>query len=538
MPTLYLVGGGLRRYAGHVRLRDLRGESALAWLAAAIGCLGIASALTPELSSRVDLVRGVLPPGVPAAARVATLAFGLGLVWLSRSLAARRRRAWQLAVALVVAIALAHLAKGLDVEEASASLLLLAALLRFQNRFDVPSEPMPLRPALATAFALGAAAGGTLALEARGSADRLSDVLAAAAIVLGFRALHFWVRPLSERVLQSAGERREAGELVRAHGDDSLAFFALRQDKSWFFSPSRRSFLAYRVLGGVALVSGDPIGDEAEVPELLAEFQRVCRAHGWRLALLGVREELLPLAGALGLRGIKLGNEAVVRADLFSLEGRSIRKVRQSVARLGRARYTFRVIPAADLDAHLRAQLERVSDTWRGRNCERGFSMAMDNLFREGDALFAVAEREGRVGGFLHLVPAAGGRAYSLSAMRRLPDTPNGLMEFLVVQTVGWARDHGVDEVSLNFCVFGDLIADEPATRLHAVARRGLRAADRLFQLERLIVFTRKFAPEWRPRYVCVERLTDVPRVGIAYLRAESLLTPPAPWPVRPAARV
>ena len=514
-------------------LRDLRGEFGLAWLAAAVGLLGIASALTPELSSRSEFVRGVLPPGIPAAARVAALAFGLGLVWLARSLAGRRRRAWQLAVALVIAIAVAHLAKGLDVEEATASLLLLAALVRYRGRFDVPSEPVPLRPALATGFALGAAAGGTLALQARGSVDRLSDTLAAVALVLAFRALHLWLRPLSQRVRQSAEERRRVRELVRTHGDDSLAFFALRRDKSWFFSPSRRSFLAYRVLGGVALVSGDPIGDDAEVPELLAEFQRVCRARGWCLALLSVRAELLPAARALGLRAIKLGNEAVVRPAQFSLEGRSIRKVRQSVARLGRAGYSYRVVAAADVDADLCAELVHVSDVWRGRNCERGFSMAMDDLFREGETLFAVAERGGRVGGFLHLVPTAGGEAYSLSAMRRLPDTPNGLMEFLVVETLAWARDHHVEELSLNFCVFGDLIADEPRTPLHAIARAGLRAADRLFQLERLLVFTRKFAPEWRPRYVCVERLTDVPRVGIAYLRAESLLTPPSLTPRR-----
>jgi lysyl-tRNA synthetase, class II len=250
--------------------------------------------------------------------------------------------------------------------------------------------------------------------------DRLADTLAAVALVLAFRALHYWLRPLSERVRRSAGELREARELVRAYGDDSLAFFALRQDKSWFFSPSRRSFLAYRVLGGVALVSGDPIGDEAEVPELLAEFERVCRSRGWRLALLSVREELLPLAGTLGLRAIKLGNEAVVRPDRFSLDGRAIRKVRQSVARLGRADYSFRVVAAVDVEESLRAELEHVSAASRGWNCERGFSMAMDDLSREGETLFAVTEREGRVGGFLHLVPAAGGEAYSLSAMRRL----------------------------------------------------------------------------------------------------------------------
>jgi lysyl-tRNA synthetase class 2 len=85
-----------------------------------------------------------------------------------------------------------------------------------------------------------------------------------------------------------------------------------------------------------------------------------------------------------------------------------------------------------------------------------------------------------------------------------------------------------VEELSLNFCAFWDLIAPQPRTRPRAVVRAVLRAADRAFQLERLLVFTRKFAPEWRPRYVCVERLADVPRVGFAYLRVESLLTPPS----------
>jgi lysyl-tRNA synthetase class 2 len=112
--------------------------------------------------------------------------------------------------------------------------------------------------------------------------------------------------------------------------------------------------------------------------------------------------------------------------------------------------------------------------------------------------------------------------------MRRLPGTPNGLMEFLVVETIGWGCDASVEELSLNFCVFSDLIARDPRTRLHALARAVLRAGDRVFQLERLLVFTRKFGPEWRPRYVCVERIADVPRVGLAYLRVESLLTPPA----------
>jgi lysylphosphatidylglycerol synthetase-like protein (DUF2156 family) len=515
----------------------IRGEVVLAAAAASVGLVGIASALTPEFANRSDLVRGLLPPGVPGAARVLALAFGLGLVWLSRLLAHRRRRAWHLALALVVGISLAHLAKGLDFEEATLGLLLLLALIRYRSRFDVPGDPASVRPLLATGLAVAALAALAVALELRGvEGGRWDDIVAAVAIVLGTRALYLWMRPISERVRQSAEERRLVHELVRRDGRDSLAFFALRLDKSYFFSPTRRSVLAYKVVSGIALVSGGPVGAADEFADLLAEFRRVCRARGWRLALLSVDAGLLPLTRALGFRSIKIGDEAIVRPQAFTLEGRTIRKVRQSVARSERAGYRFRVVAADAVAPSLRSELQRVSDKWRGSNVERGFSMAMDDPFREPQTLFALAERGDQIGGFLHLVPS--GRGYSLGAMRRDPDSPNGLMEYLIAQLLLWARDRDADEISLNFCVFADLLVQPPRTPLHAAARTGLRAADRLFQLERLLVFSRKFEPEWRPRYLCVEHLTDFPLAALAYLRVESLLTPPGPWARRPPVQV
>jgi lysyl-tRNA synthetase class 2 len=509
----------------------IRAELLCAWAAAAVGVIGIVSALTPELASRVELVRSILPGGVPSAARVATLAFGIGLVWLARSLAQRRRRAWQLAVAVVIGITLSHLAKGLDVEEAVTALVLLLALLHWRRRFDVPGDRTALRPLAATLALLAAVVGWTLYLSGQPGPlpDRLEDVLPAASLVLGFRALFLWLRPIGERVRQSVDEHRAARQLVETYGRDSLSFFALRRDKSYLFSPSRRAFLAYRVLGGAALVSGDPVGDENEFDELLAEFKRVAHARGWRLAVIGAGEAQLPRYRRLGLRSIKVGDEAVLQPASFSLEGRPIRKVRQSVTRLEKAGYRFRVVRAEDAEPALRAQLDAVSAAWRGNQPERGFSMSMDELYAAG-TLVALAEAEGgEVGGFIHLVPAPASNGYSLSTMRRRPGTPNGLMEFLVVETIAWARARGVRELSLNFCVFTDLL--QPGGRgWRRVARHVLLRLDRLFQLERLLSFNKKFFPEWRPRYLCVERLSDLPLVGLAYLRVEQLLTPPGPW--------
>jgi lysyl-tRNA synthetase class 2 len=115
--------------------------------------------------------------------------------------------------------------------------------------------------------------------------------------------------------------------------------------------------------------------------------------------------------------------------------------------------------------------------------------------------------------------------------MRRRRDTPNGLMEFLITKTVDWARASNVTELSLNFAVFADFLsADEATGRFLLAFRYLLLKADRLFQLERLHSFNRKFFPHWRRRYFCFERWTDLPLAGLAYLSAESLLTPPGPW--------
>jgi lysyl-tRNA synthetase class 2 len=515
-------------------------ERLLAWGAAFVGTIGIVSALTPEMANRVEIVQGVLPPGWPEAARVLTIAFGVGLIWLSRSLARRRRRAWQLAVGVVIASAAAHLAKGLDFEEATISLLLLAALVHWRRRFDVPGDPASVRPLLGLGAALAGIAAVAGGAELRGIelSHRTGDALLGLAVVFGSLALYFWLRPFGQAVAQTVGERRMARSLVDAYGSDSLSFFALRRDKSYLFSPSRRAFLAYRVVAGTALVSGDPVGDEAEIDDLLSELHRVVRARGWRLAVVGASDAHLERYRALGLKPVSIGEEAVLSPRDFSLEGRAIRKVRQSVSRLRKAGYAFRIVAADEVAPLLQAELEDVSASWRGGEPERGFSMAIDDLHIPGTVLALAEDADGRIGGFLHLAPSPAGGGWSLSAMRRRPEAPNGLTEFLVVETLAWARETGASELSLNFCALTDFLApDRVTTPARRVVRRGLLLADNLFQLERLYSFNRKFFPEWRRRYICVERLTDLPAVGLAYLHAESLLVPPGPWTRRRVAR-
>jgi lysyl-tRNA synthetase, class II len=281
-------------------------------------------------------------------------------------------------------------------------------------------------------------------------------------------------------------------------------------------------------VAGCALVAGDPIGAEDDIAGLVEDFGALCRERGWRMVVLHASAEWLHLYRRRGMRAVAIGDEAIIRPTAFSLDGRAMRKVRQSVTRLRRAGYDVRVLAPSQLSPARRAEIERVSAEWRGRSAERGFSMAMDDLYAHEPARFAVAfDGAGAVRGFLHLVPSSSG--YSLSAMRRGVGTPNGLMEFLICEATAWARSAGADELSLNFSVFADVLrADEESPAHMRAARQLVVGLDRAFQLDRLFSFNRKFHPEWRTRYICFERTRDVPVLSLATLHVERLLAPPA----------
>jgi lysyl-tRNA synthetase class 2 len=109
--------------------------------------------------------------------------------------------------------------------------------------------------------------------------------------------------------------------------------------------------------------------------------------------------------------------------------------------------------------------------------------------------------------------------------MPRLRTTPNGFNEWLVAETVSWAREREFERVSLNFSPFAAVLGpDSQLSASQRVQRKVLHQLKGTFQFDNLLAFNRKFFPRWQKRYVVFERFADLPRVGIAGLAAEGYL--------------
>jgi lysyl-tRNA synthetase, class II len=538
-----------------------RSRVILAWSISAVGMLAAVDAMFPE--HRRSLVTALDVTHVHGLSKALVVPLAAGLVVTARGVARGNRRAWQLALLFLALLLALHVERGFDdgaIVTGVAVVALLARRSDFQLRGDPSAKPRVLLHAALLAAAIAVYGSATLWVN-RLMVDRpytfgfALRTTGRALAGLSFRGAHHLVGPVAEwfpvsvfllgaggavmvllewlapwryRLSRGVHELDVVRNLVSTFGADTLAPFALRADKSYFFSPDESAFLAYRVVGGVAIVAGDPIGEPSRRESLMRSFLEYAHERGWRVAVLGVSETDLDLYRSLGLRTLYQGDEAVVDAVGFSLEGRGIRKVRQSVHRLERAGFVARVLRASEIDAALRGELERIAREWRGAAPERGFVMALDALFRDGDddAVFVVGfDSDGHPRGFLHFAVCRAGSAISLSSMPRARDVPNGFTEWLICESIAWAGANGHARVSLNFSPFAALLSPDAelsaGQRLQAATLRRMKP---WFQLDNLLLFNRKFFPAWQRRFLVYERRRDLPRVGVAALAVEAYL--------------
>ncbi|TQF05225.1 DUF2156 domain-containing protein [Kitasatospora acidiphila] len=363
-------------------------------------------------------------------------------------------------------------------------------------------------------------------------ADLAINVLAAAVFLIVLRV--FFRSPRDRVWLQPEDEQRLRALLERHGARDSLGYFALRRDKAVCWSPSGKAAVLYRVVNGVALASGDPIGDPEAWPQAIDRWRELARANAWVPAVTGAGEQAGIAYRRAGLKALEFGDEAIVEVAGFALEGRSMRTLRQAYNRVRKAGYTavirrHRDIPEAEL-----AELVHLADAWRHGRTERGFTMALGRLGdpADGDCLMVECRDENdRTCALLSFVPW-GAHGLSLDLMRRDRESENGLVEFLVTELLLRAA-HGepaVTRVSLNFAMFryvfeaGGKLGAGPVLRLF---RTLLRFLSRWWQLESLYRANAKYQPAWEPRFVLYEKSSELPVIAIANGMAEGFLVRP-----------
>jgi lysyl-tRNA synthetase class 2 len=537
-----------------------------------LGLLDVLSGMFPRLRRIEPLHKyGHLVPGIQvnAYAVAASLIVGMLLISLAHALRRRKHRAWMGVVALLAASIAVHLIRREPIGGVALYFVLLILLVVYREEFYALSDPKSRWRAIWTFWAMLVSdlVIGLVLVSSRpdriiGDAnlfDRIDHVVLGLAGITGpmhFRGdnytdyvyfslfglglltvlvtLYLFLRPAEPAARLTPEQETQIRELLVKHGQrDSLGYFALRRDKSVLFSPSGKSAIAYRVVSGVMLASGDPIGDPEAWPGAIRAFVDRAERYAWIPAVMGCSEQ----AGEIwhreaGMDALELGDEAVVEVADFSLDGRPMRNVRQMVNRIERQGYACEVRRLRDISPEDVALIHRLASDGRSTETERGFSMALGRFGdpADGECVVVTATKDGEIRAVLNFVPW-GRDGLSLDLMRRDRSADPGLNELMIVAALREAAALGVKRMSLNFAVFrsalerGERIGAGPVLRRW----RGLLVfLSRWFQIESLYRFNAKFRPIWEPRFVAFRQTRDLPRIALAALEAEAFLVLPS----------
>ncbi len=503
----------------------------------------------------------IFPLGFIHWSRTATILVGFALIVASLNLFKRKRRAWVAVVALSAFSTVFHLTKDLGYNEAAFSFALIILLILTRKTFTVKSGAPRLRSglvrlAVAAAVAIGYGIAGFWFLDERhfGINFHIGDsiwttlrllllagdprlvphthyahwFLNSLYVITGVALLYSGFalfRPVIHEFSTLPRERRLAKQIVAQYGRTSLDYFKIWPDKSYFFSPSNRTFIAYGVAGNVALTLGDPVGAEEEIAPTIRAFLQMCWENEWAVGFHQTLPDFLNIYRDLRLKKLKIGDDAVVDVQNYSLEGKSKKEFRYKVRQL--ETLGVRTVEyAAPVPDEVLDRLKQVSDEWLripGRR-ERGFTLGLFDLaYVRTTPVIAAVDGNGEILAFVNLVSTPDHKEITGDLMRRRTDAPNGIMDYLFIKLFLYAKEQGYERFNLGMAPMAGFQEREEASAEERAIHSFFQQLNFLFSFRGLRHYKAKFATDWEPRYLVYRNILELPRLALALRRLSEI---------------
>ena len=484
------------------------------------GAVLLFSGATPGRGTRLELLRDFLPLPVLELSHLLGSAVGVGLLVIAHGLYRRLDAAWWMTIWLLCAGILVSLLKGFDYEEAAilgaVVVLLVLARGRFLRRVSLIEQQFS-GPWIVALFLVLITVAWLVIFTHRhvpynnqlwwefafhASAPRSLRASLFAAVIAAAYGLWRLLRPATEPTSAPREADLERVATLIADVDDSTANLALLADKNLLFNAERTAFIMYQVSGNSWVAMGDPVGPPEVCESLAWQFLEKCDVMAVSPVFYQVKPDNLPLYIDLGLNLSKLGEEARVPLDSFSLEGSARADLRQAHRRALRDGAEFEVVPRASVGAIL-PELRTVSDAWLAekKTAEKRFSLG---FFAERYLLHfdcAVVRHAGAIVAFANLW-RGGSNELSVDLMRYNDAAPKGVIDFLLIECMLWGRTQGYHWFNLGMAPLSGLEEHALAPTWHKIGRMVQRYGEIFYPFEGLRKYKEKFLPVWRPRYL------------------------------------
>ncbi len=508
------------------------------------GIILLFSGATPGIRDRVAWIGHFFPLLVIESSHFLGTLVGVILLILARGLQKRLDGAYVMSTIFLGAGILSSLLKGFDYEEALILSLILLAFLPcsryFYRKSSLLHEDIGLGWIVAILLVVICSVWlGMFSFKHEeysndlwwrftlyGGASRFMRATVGGIGLVLFFAVARLIGPRPPRsIIGSSSDLQEIDRIVRT-SRNTRANLAFLGDKDLLLSPGKESFIMYKVAGRSWVALGDPIGNENEWQELIWDFREMCdRYDGWTV-FYQVGHEKLYLYLDLGLSPMKLGEEARVFLEDFSLTGKARGGFRNTLHKLEREGYVFEIVHQEEVLKML-PQFKAVSDAWLGEKHtrEKGFSLGFFNADYLKRFPAGIVRKGKRIVAFANILLSAEKEEISVDLMRYIPDIHRSVMDYLFIQLILWGKQRHYAWLNLGMAPMSGLREHRLAPLWDRAGAILFHYGEHFYNFQGLREYKEKFGPAWTPKYLVAPSGFSLPRilVNVASLVSGSL---------------
>jgi phosphatidylglycerol lysyltransferase len=496
------------------------------------GGILLVSGAVPAATGRMAVMRDFLPlPAIEISHFMSSVA-GAGLIILARGLQRRLDAAYHLAVALLFAGIVFSLFKGFDYEEAIILFVMLAALVPCKSRFYRKASLLRDRFSMPWVFLIIAVVASSVWLGLFSykhvdyshqlwwrfafdeDAPRFLRASAGAVIVVLLYGLARLLFPARHRPAPPADAELKIVENIVRNCPKTYAWLALLGDKRFLLGENEDAFLMFGVQGRTWVSMGDPVGPDDEARELAWRFRETCDQYDAWPVFYQVDNAHLDIYLDLGLTFLKLGEEARVELPGFSLEGHAYRDLRYAHNKITKLGLKFSVIEPAQVETAI-GEFRQISDAWlAGKNTrEKRFSLGFFEPEYLKKTPAAIITQNEKIIAFANIWLGAGKDELSIDLMRYLPDSPDGIMDYLFTELLLWGKSQGYKWFNFGTAPLSGMEDRQLAPLWSQAGAFLFRHGEHFYNFQGLRQYKDKFAPVWQPKYLACPRGLMLPRI-------------------------
>ncbi|HSZ83412.1 MAG TPA: DUF2156 domain-containing protein, partial [Polyangia bacterium] len=284
--------------------------------------------------------------------------------------------------------------------------------------------------------------------------------------------------------------RARALALLKRHGWNATSFQMLEPGFRYWFDGD--ACVGYVDTGAAWIAASAPVTTDEALAPAASRFVDAARAAGRRAAFFATEERFARDPALPALAALRIGEQPVWDPSAWTATVRATRSLREQLRRARAKGVTVRALPAAELvDAGgaTRRAVDALIARWSQAHPmpPMGFLVAVHAYEHLDERRCFVAERSGRVVGFLAAVPVYARGGWLFEDLLRDPAAPNGTAELLVEAAMTAAAAEGSRYVTLGLVPL--------AGPLPPWLRLARRSGGGLYDFEGLRAFKAKLRP-------------------------------------------